>query len=87
MNSLTPSPSPHTEEGKPQEISDVDCLLWAVGHDANIVDLGIDQMGVKLDWRGFIEVDEYQNTSVTNMYALGDVAGKKLLTPGESVRV
>ena len=56
-----------------------------MGHDANIVDLGIDQTGVKLDWRGFIEVDEYQNTSVTNMYALGDVAGKKLLTPGEGV--
>ena len=50
-----------------------------MGRDANIVDLGIDQTGVKLDWRGFIEVDEYQNTSVTNMYALGDVAGKKLL--------
>ena len=83
---VTPSPSPHTEEGKPR-ISDVDCLLWAVGHDANIVDLGIDQMGVKLDRRGFIEVDEYQNMSVTNMYALGDVAGKKLLTPGEGVRV
>ena len=83
---VTPSPSPHTVEGKPQ-ISDVDCLLWAVGRDANIVDLGIDQMGVKLDRRGFIEVDEYQNTSVTNMYALGGVAGKKLLTPGEGVRV
>ena len=55
----TPSPSPHTEEGRPLEISDVDCFLWAVGHDANIVDLGIDQTGVKLDRRGFIEVDEY----------------------------
>ena len=32
-------------------------------------------------------MDKYQNTSVTNMYALGDVAGKKLLTPGEGVRV
>ena len=83
---VTPSPSPHTEEGKLQ-ISDVDCLLWAVGRDANIVDLGIDQTGVKLDRRGFIEVDEYQNTSVTNMYTLGDVARKKLLTPGESARV
>ena len=48
-----------------------------MGRDPNIVDLGIDQTGVKLDRRGFIEVDEYQNTSVTNMYALGDMAGKK----------
>ena len=84
-DSLTVSLIPHTEEGKPQEISGVGCLLWAVGCDANIVDLGIDQTAVKLDWRGFIEVDEYQNTSVTNMYTLGDMAGKKLLTPGEGV--
>ena len=27
-------------------------------------------------------VDEYQNTNVENVYALGDVAGNKLLTPG-----
>ena len=86
-DSLTVSLIPHTEEGKAQEISGVDCLLWAVGRDANLVDLGIDQTGVKLDQRGFIEVDEFQNTSVKNMYALGDVAGKKLLTPGEGVRV
>ena len=67
---VTPSPSPHTEEGKLQ-ISDVDCLLWAMGRDANIVDLGIDRMGVKLDRRGFIEVDEYQNTNVTNIHSGG----------------
>ena len=58
-----------------------------MGRDANIVDLGIDQTGVKLDRRGFIEVDDYQNTNVTNIYALGDVAGKKLLTPDEYVGV
>lgn len=27
-------------------------------------------------------MDGYQNTNVPNIYALGDVAGKKLLTPG-----
>ena len=66
-------------------ISDVNCLLFAVGRDANMVDLGIDVTGVQLDRRGFIEVDEYQNSSVKGVYALGDVAGKKLLTPGEVV--
>ena len=38
--------------------------------------------GVSLDRKGFINVDAFQNTNVQNMYALGDVAGKKLLTPG-----
>ena len=34
-----------------------------------------------MDSRGNIKVDEYQNTSVDNIYALGDVCGKALLTP------
>ena len=37
---------------------------------------------MKQDEAGFIVVDEYQNTTVPSIYALGDVAGKKLLTPG-----
>ena len=33
------------------------------------------------DRMGHIEVDDYQNTSADGVYALGDVAGKALLTP------
>ena len=39
--------------------------------------------GVKLDARGNIEVDEFQNTAAKNVYALGDVCGRALLTPGK----
>ena len=73
---------PHTEQGKAQELTGVSTILWAVGRDVNLVDISLDVSGVKLDKRGFIEVDEYQNTNVKNIYALGDVAGNKLLTPG-----
>ena len=38
---------------------------------------------VTLDKAGHIQVDEYQNTAAENIYALGDVCGKALLTPGE----
>lgn len=31
---------------------------------------------------GHVKVDEFQNTTASGMYALGDVAGKALLTPG-----
>lgn len=79
---MTVSLIPHTPEGKPQDISDVSCLLWAVGRDANMVDLRISATGVELTKRGFIKVDGFQNTNVENMYALGDIAGNKLLTPG-----
>jgi len=37
--------------------------------------------GVELE-NGHIKVDEYQNTTASGVYALGDVAGKALLTPG-----
>jgi len=37
--------------------------------------------GVELE-NGHIKVDQFQNTSASGVYALGDVAGKALLTPG-----
>lgn len=38
--------------------------------------------GVKLDERGHIVVDEFQNTTRPGIYAVGDVCGRALLTPG-----
>ena len=81
---LTVSLVPHTTEGKPLEITGVSTLLWAVGRDANLVNLNLDVTGVELNRRGFIQVNKFQDTNVKNVYALGDVAGNKLLTPGET---
>lgn len=39
---------------------------------------------IKMDKAGHIIVDEYQNTNAKNIYALGDVCGKALLTPGNN---
>nr|XP_054771531.1 glutathione reductase, mitochondrial-like [Lytechinus pictus] len=58
-----------------------DCLLWAVGRHALTKGIGLEDVGVKTDAKGDIVVDEYQNTSAPNFYALGDVCGKYLLTP------
>ncbi|CAI8021486.1 Glutathione reductase, mitochondrial, partial [Geodia barretti] len=79
---LTVSLAANTEQGVASVIPGVNCLLWAIGRDSNLVDLGIDKTGVVLDRKGFVTVDPYQNTNIQNMYALGDVAGNKLLTPG-----
>lgn len=79
---LTVSLVPNTDAGKAQDITNVNTLLWAIGRDANMVDLTFDKTGAKLTPRGFIQVDDYQNTTVKNLYALGDIAGKMLLTPG-----
>ena len=37
-----------------------------------------------MDKRGHILVDDYQNTNIPGIYAVGDVIGKALLTPGEN---
>ncbi|XP_043400369.1 glutathione reductase, mitochondrial isoform X3 [Chelonia mydas] len=62
-------------------IPDVDCLLWAIGRDPNTEGLNLDKLGLKLDAKGHIVVDEFQNTSRKGIYAVGDVCGKALLTP------
>lgn len=62
-------------------ISDVDCLLWAIGRDPNSKGLNLDKLGIQTDEKGHIIVDEFQNTSVKGIYAVGDVCGKALLTP------
>jgi glutathione reductase (NADPH) len=80
-DTITLSLAANTEQGVPQVIPGINCLLWAIGRNANLSDLSLDVTGVTLDRKGFIAVDAFQNTNVQNMYALGDVAGKKLLTP------
>jgi glutathione reductase (NADPH) len=60
---------------------EVDVLLWAIGRHANTEKLKADQFGVKYDKKGDIQVDDYQNTDVPHIFAIGDVAGKVLLTP------
>ncbi|XP_062381308.1 glutathione reductase, mitochondrial isoform X1 [Sardina pilchardus] len=69
------------EEDKIGVIDEVDCLLWAIGREPNTNGLNISQMGVEVDERGHIVVDEFQNTTRQGIYAVGDVCGKALLTP------
>ncbi|CEH14659.1 glutathione-disulfide reductase [Ceraceosorus bombacis] len=68
----------HLDTGKTLE---VDTLLWAIGRRPNTDNLGLESAGVKTDDKGNIAVDDYQNTNVPSIHALGDVAGKALLTP------
>lgn len=59
----------------------VDCLIWAIGRAANTSGFGLEKTGVKLTEKGTIYSDEFENTSVPRIYALGDVTGKLDLTP------
>ena len=67
-------------DGKGQkQTMDVDYVLSAVGRVPNSQDLGLESLGVKIDERGFIVVDEQLRTNVPGVYAIGDVAGHQLL--------
>ena len=52
-----------------------DCLLWAVGRDANVAGLELHKAGVALDDNNYVSADALQNTSAPRVYAIGDVAG------------
>jgi pyruvate/2-oxoglutarate dehydrogenase complex dihydrolipoamide dehydrogenase (E3) component len=55
-------------------------LLIATGRRPNTDDLGLDRAGVKLDARGYVEVDDELRTSVPGIWALGDCNGRGAFT-------
>lgn len=58
-----------------------DVVLSATGRRANVAGLGLAELGVRQKDNGAIVVDEHFATSVPGIYALGDVVGRKELTP------
>ncbi|MBI2184189.1 MAG: dihydrolipoyl dehydrogenase [Thaumarchaeota archaeon] len=56
-----------------------DKVLVAVGRKPNTSGLGLENIGVELDQRGFIKVDEQMRTTANGIYAIGDVAGPPFL--------
>jgi glutathione reductase (NADPH) len=64
-----------------REFEAYDVLLWAVGRSANVGPLDLQRAGVKLDAGNFIVTDEFQNTNIPGIYAIGDVTGRAALTP------
>ncbi len=57
----------------------VDKLIVAVGRKPNTEGLGAAGIGIQIDERGFIEVDKYRQTSIQDIYAVGDVIGGPML--------
>ena len=60
------------------ETLNAELTLLAIGRDGNIEDVGLEKIGIETD-RGFITVDEKCQTSVPDIYAIGDVTGPPLL--------
>ncbi|MCR9107334.1 FAD-dependent oxidoreductase [Marivita sp. XM-24bin2] len=58
-----------------------DQVLFATGRRPNSDDMGLEEAGVTLGRGGAIEVDEYSQTKVPSIYAIGDVTDRVNLTP------
>ncbi|MCF6437162.1 glutathione-disulfide reductase [Pseudoalteromonas sp. MMG022] len=69
----------HLENGQSHTF---DQVIWAIGREPVTDLINLQATDVQTNERGFIKVDEYQNTSVKGIYALGDIMeGGIELTP------
>jgi len=68
----------YSRADRSEEIA-VDQVLVAVGRRPSTDALGLERVGVALDERGFVRVDERHRTSIATIAAVGDVAGGALL--------
>jgi dihydrolipoamide dehydrogenase len=68
-----------TDSKGTSQSKEVDFVLSAVGRVPNSSGLGLETVGVKVNEKGFIVVDELMRTNVPGVYAIGDVAGNQLL--------
>ena len=63
------------------DVREADILLAAIGRPPNTENMGLETVGVKLNDRGAVCIDEDFRTSVDNIYAVGDVTDNVQLTP------
>jgi len=69
-------------ESKKEGTIEVECVLFATGRAPEVEDLHVKELGMKLNEQSHIVTDEYQNTNIANIYALGDVSDRGFeLTP------
>ena len=58
-----------------------DLVFFATGRRANVKGLGLDKIGVELNAKHAIKVDDQLRTTVPHIYAMGDVTDRVNLTP------
>lgn len=75
-----------TQQGSPKELDGFDCVIWAIGRDGRDDFRSCDSEDGKncvmqVDDRGFVQVDASHRTEIENVFALGDITGRHMLTP------
>ncbi|MFK8079799.1 MAG: glutathione-disulfide reductase [Granulosicoccus sp.] len=64
-----------------QVLEGFDAVIFAIGRSPATDDLGLSDVGIQTDTRGYIPVDKFQQTCVPSIFAIGDVTGQAELTP------
>ncbi len=72
-------------EGK-TEVLEAEQALVAIGFRPNSKSLGLENIGVRLSERGFVEINEKMQTNVPGIWAIGDVTGKLMLAHAGSAQ-
>jgi len=66
-------------ENAPEKDKIFEKVLMSVGRLPNTKGVGLENTGIKLDERGFVEIDSQCRTAEANIFAIGDVAGEPML--------
>ena len=69
----------HCTDGR--QFSNFDVVIWAIGRRPETADLGLETVGISTDKQGHIITNRYQETNIRGVYAVGDVTGRRALTP------
>ena len=64
-----------------EQIKVIECeqVLVAIGFRPNSKGLGLEELGVRVSERGFVEIDERMATNIPGIWAIGDLTGKLML--------
>ncbi len=60
---------------------EADCIMFATGRHPRTQGIGLEEIGIEMDAKGAIKVDEYSRTNLDNVWAIGDVTDRIALTP------
>ncbi len=68
----------HIKKEAKEEVLEAEKVLMAIGVQGNVEGLNLEELGIKTE-KGFIKVNEWYQTNMPNIYAIGDIIGPPLL--------
>ena len=81
VRSIEKTASGYSIRTRHEQVMETDCVMYATGRAPNSRGIGLEDIGVVLNEKGAVQVDDAFQTSVANIYALGDVTDRVNLTP------